>query len=136
MNGRKILASMVVLAAMSSPLAGQQKPPSKTATHTASASRKATARAAGSSATATYPALVQERPGLLERATVTADAATGTALKGMAGATVTSRKLVERGDKLIYVITLKPKTGGMKEVNVDGKTGAVVPMAPAKPKGS
>ena len=138
-SGRKILATLAVLGVTAAPLAAQQKP--KTTTHhVASATRHAVKKAAPKAektATASkYPAVVQERPGLMERAKVTADAATETALKDMADASVLSRRLMERGSNLVYVIRLKPKTGATKEVNVDATTGAVVPMAPAKPKGS
>jgi uncharacterized membrane protein YkoI len=138
-TGRKILATLAVLAVAAAPLAAQQKP--KTTTHhVASATRhvakKTAAKAAAPAAAEKYPAVMQERPGLMERAKVTADAATETALKDVAGATVVSRRLVERGPNLVYVIRLKPKTGATREVNVDATTGAVVPMTRAKPKGS
>lgn len=141
MSGRKnVLLSLAMVAALVGPLAAQEtqkqearQKPVATAKHTArrTASRRAM-----------YPRLVQERPGLLEQAAVKPDEATHTALQGMEGARVVARRLVKRGDDLVYVITVHPKGAKTsKHVYVDAKTGSVLQTMPvrakarAKPKG-
>jgi uncharacterized membrane protein YkoI len=151
-TGRKIFTSVALLAALAAPVAGQQKATTTPQKPAATAQQKAmpaaqqkpaTTTAAAKVATKTvshrtaarYPAVQQERPGLLARATVKPLAATRTALREEPRARVVSRKLVERGQSLVYVIALKPSSGPEKEVNVDAKTGKVVPMTPSTPKG-
>jgi uncharacterized membrane protein YkoI len=151
-TGRKTLASLALLAALAAPVGAQQKaataqqkpmttaqqkamPAAQQKPATTTAAAKVATKTTSHSTSARYPAVQQERPGLLARATVKPLAATRTALKEEPGARVVSRKLVERGQSLVYVIALKPSNGPEKEINVDAKTGKVVPMTPSTPKG-
>lgn len=128
MSGRKgMLLSLVVMAAMAGPLAAQQKDTTakpvaaKTTVHRAVRHRMM------------YPRLIQERPGLLKQTAVTPDSATHIALQATEGGRVVARRLVKRGDNLVYVISVRPKGAkASKRINVDAKTGAVLKTAPTK----
>ncbi len=138
MNGRKgMLLSLFVLAAMTSPLAAQEAPKADSThkAHQAVTAKHATHRATRTRST--YPRLRQERPGLLAETAVSPDSATHVALKGSEGARVVARRLVKRGDNLVYVISVRPKGAkASRRIDVDAKTAAVLETAPTKRKTS
>ncbi len=133
MNGRRgVLLSLLMLAAIGSPVAAQQDTTPKPQS---TAMAKHPARKSTAHPRATYPRLVQERPGLLKETTVAPDSATHLALAGMEGARVVARRLVKRGDDLVYVISVRPRRAKVsKRISVDARTGAVLKTTPTRRK--
>ena len=69
----------------------------------------------------------EEKPGLLTRAKITAEAATATARALLPNATVKSAEIEEEGGKLIYSFDLATAgKSGIDEVNIDAMTGKQV----------
>lgn len=69
----------------------------------------------------------EEKPGLLKQATVTAEAATRTALAQVPGGRVQSAELELEKGALIYSFDIKVAgKPGIEEVNVNARTGALV----------
>lgn len=68
----------------------------------------------------------EEKPGLLKRAKVTADAATAAAQAKVPKGKIASAEIEEENGKLIYSFDVKTKgKTGIDEVNVDAITGKV-----------
>jgi uncharacterized membrane protein YkoI len=133
MNGRKgMMLSLVLVAAMSSPLMAQQDTTPKQQ-HVATAAHKM--HRATTAHRSMYPRLRQERPGLLKQTTLTPDSATHVALGQEEGGRVVARRLVKRGDHLVYVISVRPKGAKVsKRIDVDAKTGSVLETEPTRTK--
>ncbi len=76
----------------------------------------------------------EEKPGLLKKATITAEAATATALAKVPNGKVKAAEIEEEKGKLIYSfdITVAGKKG-IEEVAVDAKTGAVISVEHESP---
>jgi hypothetical protein len=69
----------------------------------------------------------EEKPGLLKKAKITAEAATATAKALLPNATVKSAEIEEEGGKLIYSFDFATKgKSGIDEVNIDAMTGKQV----------
>ncbi len=130
MNGRtSVLLSLVAMAAVAAPLAAQEDSTPKQEPAAQQVEHPTKHRAM-------YPRLSQERPGLLEQTAVTPDSATLIALQGNEGARVVARRLVKRGESLVYVISVRPKGAkASKHVNVDAKTGSVLEAPTSSPQG-
>lgn len=135
MNGRKsVLLSLVAMAAVAAPLGAQEDSTPKREPVTQQVKHPTKHRSM-------YPKLIQERPGLLEQTAVTPDSAALIALRGVEDGKVVARRLVKRGENLVYVISVRPKGAKVsKSIHVDAKTGEVLeepasdPQAPA-PRG-
>jgi hypothetical protein len=68
----------------------------------------------------------EEKPGLLKKAKVTADAATAAAQAKVPKGKIASAEIEEENGKLIYSFDIKTEgKSGVDEVNVDGITGKV-----------
>jgi hypothetical protein len=77
----------------------------------------------------------EDKPGLLKRAKVTADAAMKAAQAKVPGATIASAEIETEKGKLIYSFDMKTAgKDGIDEVNVDAMTGAVVSVEHESPK--
>ena len=77
----------------------------------------------------------EEKPGLLARAKVTADAAIATAQAKVPKAKLASAEIEEEDGKLIYSFDFKTEgKSGIDEVNVDAVTGKFVTMEHETPK--
>ena len=77
----------------------------------------------------------EEKPGLLARAKVTADAAIATAQAKVPKAKLASAEIEEENGKLIYSFDFKTEgKSGIDEVNVDAVTGKFVAMEHETPK--
>lgn len=75
--------------------------------------------------------LQEEREGLLQRATVSADQARTTALAAHPGARVKESEIEEEDGRLIYSFDLEvPGGDGSVEVEIDAMTGVVLPAEP------
>lgn len=88
------------------------------------------ARAQAAAATAAQPATPQvkeSKPGLLRQASVTADAATRTAIRQVPTGEIREAEIEQEHGKLVYSYDITvPGKSGIDEVLVDAKTGAVV----------
>lgn len=82
-----------------------------------------------------HVAMKEERPGLLKKAKITADAATVTAQAKVPQGTIVSAEIEEEGGKLIYSFDIKTagKTG-IDEVNVDAISGKVLGVQHETPR--
>ena len=77
----------------------------------------------------------EEKPGLLARAKVTADAAIATAQAKVPKATLASAEIEEENGKLIYSFDFKTEgKSGIDEVNVDAVTGKFMTLEHETPK--
>ena len=76
----------------------------------------------------------EEKPGLLARAKVTADAAIATAQAKVPKGTLASAEIEEENGKLIYSFDFKTAGKSGIEVNVDAVTGKFVAMEHETPK--
>ena len=76
----------------------------------------------------------EEKPGLLKMATISAEAATATALAKVPNGKIQAAEIEEEKGKLIYSFDIKV-TGkkGIEEVAVDAKTGAVISVEHESP---
>lgn len=95
--------------------------------------------AAGSaSAQGAQPATQQmkeEKPGLLQQATITPDAARKTALAQVPNGTIAEQEIEMENGKLAYSFDIKvPGKSGIEEVLVDAKTGAMIAHEHETPK--
>ena len=71
--------------------------------------------------------LSEEKPGLLKKAKITAEAATATALTRVPGGKVEKAEIENEKGKLIYSFDIKVAgKSGVEEVGVDAMTGAVI----------
>ena len=69
----------------------------------------------------------EEKPGLLKKAKITADAATATALAKVPGGKVDKAEIENEKGKLIYSFDIKVAgKSGIEEVAIDAMTGAVI----------
>lgn len=88
------------------------------------------ARAQTATTSATQPAtppIKESKPGLLRQATVTAEAATRTALQQVPTGAIQEAEIEREHGKLVYSYDMKvPGKSGIDEVLVDARTGAVV----------
>lgn len=76
----------------------------------------------------------EEKPGLLAKASITADQARKTALDRVKGGVIQSGELEEEDGKLVFSFDIKvPGKSGIEEVLVDAKTGAVVSVEHESP---
>ena len=73
------------------------------------------------------PVVAEERPGMLRRAKVTPDSAMTIALARVPGGRIQKAEIEQEDGKLIYTFDIKvPGRRGIREINVDAMTGAVV----------
>ncbi|MDQ6612096.1 MAG: PepSY domain-containing protein [Gemmatimonadota bacterium] len=80
------------------------------------------------------PKVTEAKPGLLKQATITADAATASALAKVPNGKIKAAEIEEEKGKLIYSfdITVAGKKG-IEEVAVDAKTGVVLSVEHESP---
>ena len=77
----------------------------------------------------------EEKPGLLKKARVTPEAATGAAQAKVPKGKIVSAEIEEEDGKLIYSFDIKTKgKSGIDEVNVDASTGAVLGVQHETPR--
>ena len=77
----------------------------------------------------------EERPGLLKKATITADAATVTAQAKVPSGKIVSAEIEEENGKLLFSFDLRTEgKTGIDEVNVDAIDGAVLSVQHETPK--
>lgn len=89
-------------------------------------------------AAAQQPALVvkEDRPGLLARATLSPDSAAKLAQARLPGATIQSAEIEKEDGRLIYSFEMRTAgQRGIDEVNVDARTGTVLPVEHEGPTG-
>lgn len=73
------------------------------------------------------PVVAEERPGMLRRAKVTPDSAMTIALARVPGGRIQKAEIEQEDGKLIYTFDIKVQgRRGIREINVDALTGAVV----------
>jgi uncharacterized membrane protein YkoI len=71
--------------------------------------------------------VTEDKPGLLKRATISADSATRVAAAAVPNGKVTKGELEEEKGKLIYSFDITvPGKKGVEEIHVDPTTGAVI----------
>ena len=91
--------------------------------------------AAGSASAQGAQQMKEEKPGLLQQATITPDAARKTALARVPRGTIAEQEIEMEHGQLAYSFDIKvPGTRGIEEVLVDAKTGAVIAQEHETPK--
>lgn len=76
----------------------------------------------------------EEKPGLLAKATITAEQAQKTALERVKNGAISSAEIEEEDGKLVFSFDIKvPGKSGIEEVLVDAKTGAIVSVEHESP---
>jgi hypothetical protein len=77
----------------------------------------------------------EEKPGLLSRATITAEQARTTALARIKGGVIKDEEIEQEDGKLVFSFDIKvADKSGIDEVLVDAKTGAIVSVEHETPK--
>jgi hypothetical protein len=80
------------------------------------------------------PKITEEKPGLLKKAKISAEAASAAALGRVPGGKIESGEIENEGGKLIYSFDIKVAgKSGIDEVWVDATTGAVLNVAHETP---
>jgi uncharacterized membrane protein YkoI len=91
--------------------------------------------ASGSSAQQPAVKVVEDKPGLLAQARITPDSAIRLAQARIPAGTIESAEIEVEGRRLIYSFDIRTAgRSGIDEVNVDAKTGRVLPVEHERPK--